>query len=188
MSVLTPSNTGANVGSPVRKQSDESLLWFARKKWKNKKQQNFFFFFKFDENGQRSVTRVTSTVHMKLGPEINHIYTRNSEVFHKSRPKWTGNVFWSNTPTIPKWPKTCDGKRCAADMCWNGPGGSEWTPQVSLETHTWPELCANTPKLAENGTKNSPKSAKMAQKWPQIDTNVRRTPEIDFEQGGWQAC
>ena len=26
MSVLTPSNTGANVGSPVRRQLDESLL------------------------------------------------------------------------------------------------------------------------------------------------------------------
>ena len=45
------------------------------------------------KNGQRFVTRVTSTIHMKLGPEINYIYTRNSAVFHKSRPKWTGNVF-----------------------------------------------------------------------------------------------
>ena len=40
-------------------------------------------FLKIDKNGQRFVTRVTSTIHMKLGPEINYIYTGNSAVFHK---------------------------------------------------------------------------------------------------------
>ena len=116
------------------------------------------------------------------------IYTQETVQCFTKKTKMDGECVLIKHPYDTKWPKTRDGKRCAADMCWNGPGGSEWTPQVSLETHTWPELCANTPKLAENGTKNSPKSAKMAQKWPQIDTNVRRTPEIDFEQGGWQAC
>ena len=38
---------------------------------------------KIDENGQRLVTRVTSTIHVKLGPEIDHVCTGNSALFHK---------------------------------------------------------------------------------------------------------
>jgi hypothetical protein len=63
------------------------------KKKQKQKQKQKKKFENLTKNGQRFVTRVTSTIHMKLGPEINHVHTRNSAVFHKSRPKWTGDVF-----------------------------------------------------------------------------------------------
>ena len=85
----------------------------------------------------------------------------------QKRPKWTGNVFWSNTPKFQNGPKHA--MENAVQLTWAEMDRevSVWTPQVSLTTRTWPELCSNTPKLAWCGTKMAPKWPEIGQKRPE---------------------
>ena len=70
---------------------------------------------------------------------------------HRNKPKMAQNKRWN---------------RCAAVANWKWTGGKcVHTPKWALnkwKTHTWPDSCSNTPKLAKNGTKWS----KIGQKWP----------------------